>query len=207
MIHRAMMREVDGIAAAVQRMSNLDRRTPARLRDWLRFVERTLHHHHRVEDALFFTTISARDPGFAAAHEALEAEHDVLNPLMRDVCNGLAKLADLDGDAWIAARASVRANAVQLAQVLREHLAHEEAELIPRAIVHLNRIEVKNVERKALRWIPTADVSLIVPWFLSRIDASEREQMLHRLSWGTRALNRLWWEPRFRRLAAPVLQA
>lgn len=207
MVHRAMMREVDHLVTAIGRLRDGDRKTPARLREWMRFIERTLHHHHRVEDALFFKVLSARDATFQAAHDALEREHEVLNPLLRDVCAGLFRLADAQGAQWKTEWTAVNAKAQELADVLRTHLEHEEAEMIPRSIAHLTRMDVKNVERKALRWIPAADVALIVPWFLTRIDQAEREQMLAKLSMPTRLLNKLWWEPRYRRLAAPVLAA
>lgn len=200
--HRAMNREVDAIATMVAEMPAQDRKTPRRLHEWLRFVERTLHHHHTAEDRFFFPALAEKSPDFHAVLAQLDAELAVLDPLMRRTMDGLAALAEAPQRTWEAVRAQVRADAEEFRTLLRQHLAHEEAEVVERARQSLSRMDIDIFNRKAFARVPVGDMRTILPWMLDACGPDERARMYARLTLTSRVLYRLFWGPRYRKMRA-----
>lgn len=199
LIHRAMNREVDAIVRMLEALAPLDRTRPRRLREWLRFVERTFAHHHVVEDRWFFPLLQGRDPSFAAALARLEHEHATLDPLLQQTLAGLNALATVPDSEWSAAHAALVVVARELRKELEAHLAHEEEEVIARSVAHLRRVDLETFNRKAFRAIPVQDVRTTVPWLLDACNEDERRRAVDRMPLGMRLVYRLFWGPSFSR--------
>lgn len=198
--HRAMGREVDAVARMIGALASGDKVRPRRLRTWLAFLERTLHRHHVAEDRWFFPLLERKDPGFAEVRQALDADHEQLEPLLRRTMNGLTQLTVLEGEAWTQARAQTLADAEAFRDLLARHLSQEEAEVVARSKKALRPVDVETFNRKAMSGVPVSDLRTVLPWLLDSCDASERERMVQRLTLGNRVLYALIWGPRYRRL-------
>jgi hemerythrin-like domain-containing protein len=194
-----MLREVDAIARMIRALAPGDRVRPKRLREWLRFVERTFHHHHTVEDRYFFPMLLRKDPGFSEAMASLDAEHAELDPLLRETCNGLKRLSEVEESQWGALRDEVADCAARFHESLGRHLLHEEQEVIARSRAHLNRFDMETFNRRAMRQIPVHDMRTVVPWLLETCTEEERRRAMGNMPWGARMLVTWVWQPWFKR--------
>jgi hypothetical protein len=88
---------------------------------------RFVHSHHNAEDALFFPTLRAANPGLAPVVDKLEADHRTVSDLLDEV---EAAAGDLDGDDE-ASRARLADGLKGLAAELLVHLDFEEREAGP----------------------------------------------------------------------------
>jgi hemerythrin-like domain-containing protein len=201
LVHRAMGREVDAIRRMAAAMAPLDRMRPKRMRDWMRFVERTFHHHHTVEDRWFFPMLAKKDPTFADALAKLDAEHIELDPLLKTTCDCLDALSTVPDSEWEARRAELITVSTRFCEVLEHHLEHEENEVVPRAMAHLDREDMDGFNRRAMRAIPIQDTRLILPWLLESLSPDERERAIARMPLSMRLVFKLLWAPRFKRYA------
>jgi hemerythrin-like domain-containing protein len=198
--HRAMGREVDAVVRMIGALAAGDRVRPARLRTWLMFLERTLHHHHLAEDRWFFPLLERKDPGFADVRHLLDADHERLEPALRSTMDGLTQLTVLEGQSWTKQREQTLADATAFRDLLVQHLAMEEEEVIRRSKKALRPIHVETFNRKAMNGVPVSDLRTVLPWLLDSCDAAERERLIGRLTLGNRILYKLIWGPRYRKL-------
>jgi hypothetical protein len=87
---------------------------------------RFVHSHHNAEDALFFPTLRAANPGLAPVVDKLEADHRTVSDLLDEV---EVAAGGLDGDD--ASRARLTDGLTELAAELLVHLDFEEREAGP----------------------------------------------------------------------------
>jgi hemerythrin-like domain-containing protein len=198
--HRAMSREMDAVARMIGALAPGDRVRPRRLREWLQFLERTLHHHHVAEDRWFFPALEKKDPGFAGFRQELDAEHAVLEPLLRRTMEGLRALTQAEGQAWDTTRAQTQADAESFSRLLTEHLTNEEKVVVERSLQHLRPVDIETFNRKAWAGIPVGDLRTVLPWLLDTCEPEERARMVSKLTLGNRILYTLAWGPRFSRM-------
>jgi iron-sulfur cluster repair protein YtfE (RIC family) len=88
---------------------------------------RFVHSHHNAEDALFFPTLRAANPGLAPVIEKLEADHRTVSDLLDEV---EAAAGGLDGDDE-PSRTRLASGLKELATELLVHLDFEEREAGP----------------------------------------------------------------------------
>jgi len=120
--HHAFRRDLARFERALERVKQGDSARASALKGEWTIFHQTLHGHHQAEDGGMF-------PGILAAHESaratiakLEADHRRIDPLLERGDAAFATLSDPD-----AASAVVR----ELIELLKPHLATEEAEIIP----------------------------------------------------------------------------
>jgi hemerythrin-like domain-containing protein len=201
LVHRAMGREADAIARMIAALADGDRVRPKRLQSWLKFVERTLRHHHVAEDRWFFPLLEKRDSIFAEKRAELEEEHTVLEPLLHQTMRGLGLLSEASGGEWTRVRAEVQRSAEAFRDHLLQHLANEETIVIERSRASLDPVDIETFNRKAFAQHPVTDMRITMPWLLENCSDAERGRMIDRLPFGTRMLYKLIWHPRFRSLS------
>lgn len=127
-MHRGFRRDLDKFVSAVQHTPADDRRTWTLLADrWQVFAE-VLHKHHSGEDAgLWPWLIEHGTDEDRGTLEAMETEHDAIDPLLGLCANGFARLKDAtDEDA----RAALAVRLVATRETLGRHLEHEECDAI-----------------------------------------------------------------------------
>jgi iron-sulfur cluster repair protein YtfE (RIC family) len=88
---------------------------------------RFVHSHHNAEDALFFPTLRAANPGLAPVVDKLEADHRTVSDLLDEV---EAAAGGLEGDDE-ASRTRLADGLTELAAELLVHLDFEEREAGP----------------------------------------------------------------------------
>jgi hypothetical protein len=90
------------------------------------FLVETLRHHHECEDTDLWPLLTAAQPGLSGALDELSREHERLD----DVLDEVERAVDCGGPA--------RRSAIQLRDLVHEHLSHEEPVLFPAIEAHLS---------------------------------------------------------------------
>ena len=178
-MHHAFRRDLDRFVAAVRRTPVRDAAVWAALeRRWATFDE-TLHHHHRVEDDSIWPVLlthadAAGDDDDRRTLEDMEAEHEVIDPGLREVRAAFAALREHPCEDHRNAL-DVRMTALQ--ERLLDHLRHEETEALPMVQRRLTAEEWETAEAAAAKAYPLRMVPFLVPWVLDELPDEGRERM------------------------------
>lgn len=147
--------------------------------------------HHSVEDShlwprlLNATGLTTSDRDLI---EEMEAEHARIEPL----------LVAIDSSGPIdAVRYSEFITA--FATALREHLDHEETAGLPLIQSLLGQKDWRLFANQMRRRQGVKGAAVYVPWVVDGTSRNQRKRFLSALPPPVRVLNRLWWEPKYRR--------
>lgn len=194
-IHDAILRDLARLECRTGRAAagvgpELDR---AGLQRWWARFERNIEHHHEREDDLLFPLLLER--GVALDVAGLTGDHDVLDVLMADVRHGLADapVADL-----AAAAAALRAH-------MDDHLTREELEVFPAVDAHVSAEEYAEIEAEMRKGLPLREMAFTLPWIADELHPRLLAHMQEELPAPLLALDRLVWQRRYARTAAPLL--
>jgi hemerythrin-like domain-containing protein len=173
-MHHAFRRDVAALAAAAAVTPATDRRAWVALADrWALFSE-ALHLHHTGEDrGLWPRLLAVATPEEAEVLEAMEAEHDDIDPMLAACAADFARLrehADEDARATLAVRlAAARAQ-------LGEHLRHEETEAIAIIQRRLSAADWHEIEEQNFKDDISPRLLLaLVPWVAEGVPADVRD--------------------------------
>jgi hemerythrin-like domain-containing protein len=83
--------------------------------------------HHRIEDAALFPDLRAADPDLGPVLDRLSVEHVAVHEVLVDLDRALVAMVEADGERLPAVQDAVQ----RLSDALLDHLAYEEAELLP----------------------------------------------------------------------------
>ena len=176
-MHHAFRRDLAAFAAAAEVTPSDDRATwQALARRWEMFST-ALHHHHAGEDAgLWPRLLEVADEQGRATLEAMEAEHEEIDPMLEACAAGFARLADHDDED---ARRALAVRLVAARESLARHLAHEEGDAIALVQQHLTDEEWLALEEEHFR----ASLSLrrtvaLVAWVAHELPADARSYVL-----------------------------
>jgi hemerythrin-like domain-containing protein len=123
MTHHGLRRDLARFAAALRGVLAGDRsRVSALQEEWVNY-RNTLHGHHEAEDQRMFPYLRDQRPDLAPVIDRLTVEHRRIDPLL---VRGDASFADL-----VAAPEAAAAVVSELSVLLDEHLALEEANVVP----------------------------------------------------------------------------
>ncbi len=179
-MHHAFRRDLRAFAAAVAS-------TPAHSRDrWRALHERWqefslfLHHHHSTEDAALWPLLLARvdaagDALGRATLEAMEAEHEGIDPLLTACGEGFATLARRTDDD---ARAALEVRVVAARDQLQAHLAHEEHDALTLVQRHLTPAEWHHLDTVFGQAYSFPETLRAMPWALHELPAEARRRLL-----------------------------
>ena len=197
-MHHAFRRDLAVLTAAAGVTPATDRRAWVALADrWALFAE-ALHLHHTGEDrGLWPRLLAVATPEEAEVLEAMEAEHEGIDPMLTACAAGFARLrehADEDARATLAVRlAAARAQ-------LGEHLRHEETEAIAIIQRRLSDADWHQIEEESFKHdIAPRTLLKLVPWVAEGVPADVREVVFS--APGGRINQALWYLTRggFRR--------
>lgn len=194
LMHRAIRSDLDAFATTVE---TLDPADPARLAEvsrWLGFLDRAITAHHEGEDEWLYPLLATRDAAFADARAGLEADHQGLDPALRDL------RSRLDGMTTAADRAALAAAARRLADDMAAHLDREEAVMVPAMRSCVSYREIKEFEKASARKGSLRDLALVLPWVASAATPRELTMIQEILPWPVRLLYRWRWQPSYERL-------
>jgi iron-sulfur cluster repair protein YtfE (RIC family) len=163
--------------------------------DWENFKHQ-LHIHHTVEDAELWPRLrqAVTDPDDLRLLDQMEAEHALIDPLLAAVDAALA-----DAGNGLAERLR------ELTRALVQHLDHEEASTLPLIGSRLTPADWRAFAAGMRRSQGISGAAVYVPWILDEAPADERRRFLKALPAPVTVLNRLLWQPRYRRRADAVV--
>jgi hemerythrin-like domain-containing protein len=157
---------------------------------WANFV-RQLAVHHSVEDEVLWPALRRAvpdRPDDLALLAAMEAEHAQLDPL----------LAAIDRD--LAGRDAALAEHVRdLTEVLATHMRHEEDAALPLIQATLAAADWAAFRSAMARRQGPAGAAVYIPWILDEAGAEQRRDFLAAMPGPVAVLNRLVFQPRYRR--------
>jgi hypothetical protein len=152
-----------------------------------------LHVHHTVEDddlwPRLYRAVTDR-PEDHAMLAAMEAEHAVLDPMLEQVDATL-----VNGDLALLST-SVEA----LSAALDGHLQHEEKSALPLIQAVLTPADWREFGGAMRRRQGLTGVAVYVPWIVDGATLADRNRFFSVLPAPLQMVNRVFWEPRYRRL-------
>jgi len=199
--HDAFRRDLTRLARAAAADDLSD---PARRRSvtagWEVFKHQ-LHMHHTAEDEIIWPTMRPRLAHSEAALsvlDALEAEHQRIDPLLAAVDAGFARHDAAPGDG--SPDADRLADVIEvLTSTLTGHLAHEERDGLPLIGVALTAAEWRRVGFKMARKNGLASGGEMFAWILDGVGREDAAVSLGKLPPPLRLVYRAVWKPRFDR--------
>ena len=167
LMHAAIRVELDRLAEFAASLA-AGRRRPgprqlAALRDHVADVIDTIHHHHTGEDG-FLWPMLREAVGPTAELEALSGDHGELDPLMDRIGTALEQLAT--GGVADAPAGRLAEAAVRLRDLMVEHLAEEEAVVVPIVAEHISPRRHAAME-KAMRKALPIRMGFVLPWVMA----------------------------------------
>lgn len=179
-MHHAFRRDLARFVAAVGRTPvDAAEVWTALAERWKRF-EDALHHHHVVEDEAIWPVLlrhadAAGDACARATLEAMEAEHDLIDPALDACAEGFRRMTLLPSEP---VRATLHREMAALQAGLAEHLRHEETEALPLLQRTMTPEEWAAAEAAASRAYPAKMVPFLVPWVLDRLPQEGRDRII-----------------------------
>lgn len=190
-IHHFFRRELADFAACVPHTPVDDIATWGALAErWSLFCE-TLHHHHTGEDEVLWPLLLERsNPAEQVVIYAMEAEHEVIDPLMALCTAGFLRMATPDPDFGGCERIRTDlASAVERTRVvLGNHLAHEEGEAIAIVQRHMTPGEWTDFEKKMGDGSTLREALTLAPAMLAGLDDADRAAVLTRVPTALRVI-------------------
>ncbi|GAB2772706.1 hypothetical protein GCM10027039_37650 [Terrabacter koreensis] len=168
-IHAAVRRDLDRLASALASVRDGDRARARQLRAAYANLHDQLKHHHEGEDTHVFPFL-AKVEGATELVEVMEAEHHEMADALAGARTAIDTYAATatSGDAHAAKDAIVAAN-----DVVERHLHHEEDELEPLMLPHMETPEWKVVEKK-LRPTSITESGRFMAWVQDGMGERER---------------------------------
>jgi len=198
-IHRKMRIDTRRYVTAVEAATEADRSGRLiPLAKWAAGFGRELHLHHTVEDDHFFPALVERSPEAGEVLAGLEHDHEIVAGILKQWGPAARDLADPTVD-FGTARADVLALAVQLRDLLAEHLDIEDARIVPRFDEVFTEAELEAIDARVKKSLPKKGLSFAVPWNVEALDPATREELIGTAPFILRLLYRIH-APRFARL-------
>jgi hypothetical protein len=196
LIHRAMRNDAARLAQAVARLRPEDHRGARALHEWYGGFVTELHHHHVVEDTIFFPALVERVPSASRDLDRIAVDHERLNELLERGRAAVRELAGGSDDRRVTHTAAVEVTA-ELADLLEAHLAFEDDELLPLFATQFTAQEYDGFHAQAAKDLDVRAALFTIPWVVSWATDTEREVAFA----STPRLFRLVWSLRRRRFA------
>lgn len=177
-VHRAMRASNQLLVDGFTRAPRFDPARTDALRRWFAGYAAELRTHHRIEDELIFPALAERAPGYASIGAQLDADHHRLDELMDALtltletwaaCRDEESVGSLPADALF--------YAVEMRDLLAEHLDIEDAQVIPMICEHFTAEEYEVFDKAAAKAIDLKHAFWTVPWIMAMFDAPTLERL------------------------------
>jgi hemerythrin-like domain-containing protein len=196
--HDAFRRDLDRLANIVAAGRSGSPRVRA---GWANFKHQ-LRNHHTVEDSVLWPRVERAvqgRPRELALLGEMKEEHARLDPLLAAVDAALAPLART-GAAPVEPALDLADRVKALRTALEEHLDHEEHSALPLIQSVLTRADWEAFTGELRRREGIKGTAVFVPWVVDGIAPTDRSRFLAALPAPVRGLNRMTWEPSYRKL-------
>jgi iron-sulfur cluster repair protein YtfE (RIC family) len=172
-VHRVFRRELGTLPALVRAVPAGDRSRAGVVAEHARLMLAGLHMHHTGEDAVLWPLLLERAAPRRDLIELMQAQHAEVERLTRIIATLVERFAAT------AMGGEQLASAVEdLHAALVEHLAAEEAEIVPLAGQHLTVAEWNAMGQNALGEMSRKQLPLLFGAVLEETDARERAMMM-----------------------------
>jgi hemerythrin-like domain-containing protein len=168
-IHAAVRRDLDRLSTALGELRDGDTARAQALDRAYANLRTELTHHHEGEDTYIFPMLGriGVDKGLL---DAMESEHHAMADALADTAGAMETVARTGSTADASA---ARASVVRTREVVEHHLRHEEDELEPQLMPHVESAEWKAVEKK-LRRQPLGVVGRFFAWLTDGMSDENR---------------------------------
>jgi hemerythrin-like domain-containing protein len=200
--HRAFRRDTARFTEALGQVDADDHVSIARLVAWFDAATEALHHHHRIEDEIFWPALRERSRAFVALEQLMQDEHEALDAAIGEAVAAVRALGDTGRPDWQAARRAAEEAVVRMRAILVEHLADEEAHALPLLGEAFTPEEFRELDRKVTELFDPKELGFGACWYLDAASPEEHAVIWVGLPLPLRALYRLHLRRSYRRLAA-----
>ena len=192
-IHQAMRVANDQLVRGIGRARVADPERAAALGRWFRGYSDELRTHHHLEDDIIFPELLARVPDYAVYSEALAGDHLQLDRIIDALREAFAYWAahNAESDAARDARYALLDLAVELRDFLEEHLAIEDADVLPMIHSHFTYEEYAELEKQFGKAITIRQAMFTAPWYMATVDAETAARTLHEAPLALKVIHRL----------------
>ena len=168
-IHAAVRRDLVRLESALHTARDGDRARARQLDAAYANMHRQLKHHHLGEDTYVFPFLAGVE-GASELVEVMEAEHEAMAAALAEAATAMTAYASTASapDAHSARDAMIRAH-----EVVERHLHHEETELEPLMLPHIESPDWKAVEKR-LRPGSLAETGRWMAWVQDGMPNQER---------------------------------
>ena len=179
-IHQAMRIANAQLVRGIGTARIADPERAAALARWFRGYSDELRTHHHIEDGIIFPELAERVPAYAEHSDALTDDHHYLDRVIDGLRDALSAWAQHTTDSEHArgARYTALDLAVELRDFLEEHLAIEDADVLPMIARNFDAAEYAALERQAGKAITIRQAMFTVPWYMATVDAETAARTL-----------------------------
>jgi hemerythrin-like domain-containing protein len=189
LIHRALRSGARMLADATTGIATGEPCSRARQRAIVQVTLAVLHeiaHHHQREDDVLWPVIVA-SAGDAVDLAPLSDDHTELHKVLDRAAEALPPFArDADSGAPLLAPVLT-----ELADLLDQHIAEEEAEVFPVIREHVSSADFARCERSFQKGTAPGQLLFLLPWVIDQCDDAERADVLRAADPSMRLLLRL----------------
>jgi hemerythrin-like domain-containing protein len=164
--HRALRISADRLVNSLGNVPVDDLRRCEGMARWFVGYGAELNFHHRVEDEIFFPALEERVPAYRDYSATLTSDHASLETLIPRLSGTLARLCATQQD-WTVRRDEALATAIELRDLLAEHLAFEDADVLPMFERHFTAEEYGEIDKRALKDVNVRQALFTVPWYMA----------------------------------------
>jgi hemerythrin-like domain-containing protein len=171
-IHQAMRIANAQLVRGIGTAGVADPERAAALARWFRGYSDELRTHHHIEDDIVFPELLARVPDYAAYSGSLADDHRELDGMIDAIREALATWArhTTESDAARDARYTALDLAVELRDFLEQHLAIEDADVLPMMFRNFTFEEYAELEKQAGKAITIRQAMFTAPWYMATVD-------------------------------------
>ena len=179
-IHQAMRVANEQLVRGIGTARVADPKRAAALGRWFRGYSDELRTHHHIEDEIIFPQLAERVPAYAEYSDALTGDHHQLDRVidaLRDALAGWAQHAS-GSERARNARYTALDLAVELRDFLEQHLAIEDADVLPMIESNFTAEEYAALEQQAGKAITIRQAMFTAPWYMATVDADTAARTL-----------------------------
>jgi hypothetical protein len=201
-MHGAMRASVRRLEATLAALAHGEAVRVQALSSWFDGFCATVHHHHTVEDTIFFPALLERD-AVTELVARMRSDHDDLDAAFAGVRAALDVLLYTDAADWDRALAAARTAASTLTHVMVDHLDREEAFVLPRLAIFSTE-EHEAMHEQAMAAGDKAAMPFTVAWIIESLHGPALAELM---AWAPRPLKLLYkavWRRRYERVTRHI---
>ncbi len=204
-VHKAMRIDSQRLIGAVDSLPDGDTGSAEALGRAFAAVVSLIHDHHWTEDDVMYPFLLQRVSTFEREAIQLENDHVELDATMARINARFRLLAhQLSPALWGDTRDHLVDDAATFNRVLVDHLAREEAVVVPAFESTLSAAEHHMLQKEESKLATYRHMRMAVPWVLAHATAQEEAELRATAPRLLGVIQDRVWEPRFRRVMAPL---